>query len=387
MTYLDYAAKAPEINLTIDAGIPTHGSLLNPNQPYAHEEKRVLKEAEQMVLKALKSYTGHVVFGANATMLFEWLGNVLPAGVDPFAMSAYEHDCVDKLSKYLSINSSSRKLKNIEELEDWAKSVENEAREESAICFWMWVQNLTGEEFPIDKIGRICHEHGVTLVSDFTAGLHNSEIPKGIDNWCDIAVFSGEKIGAPAGTGAMWVSDRIWRDWEVIDGLPHFGTPNVVSAWRIAKGVERCQKIVKESDDLFFDLYAHLTLKLTNPMYKDLTLCRPIKEATEGIVLLHLTGINADAFQQYASTKGVYFSVFHSACAGSGDYRIAEAYGVDKQTASECVRLSFGYDTTTEDIDEFIKVLKEFREMFCSNGVCETKKELAGRGISIGLSK
>lgn len=364
MTYLDYAAKAPEINLTIDDGILVHECLLNPNQPYAYGEKRVLKEAEETVLKALKSHTGHVVFGANATMLFEWLGDKLTFVDSPFAISAYEHDCVDKFSKYININPKSRKVKTIEELEDWAESVAYGDPEESPTCFWMWVQNLTGEEFPIEKIGTICHSHGTILVSDFTAGLHNSEIPDGIDKWCDVAIFSGEKIGAPSGTGAMWVADWLWRDWETFDGLPHFGTPNVESAWRIAKGVERCQSMNKFNSDLFFDLYSHLTYSLPDARYEDITCSLAIEEATPGIVLLRLTGINADAFQQYASTKGVYFSVFHSACAGSGDYRIAEAYGVDRQTASECVRLSFGYDTTTEDIDEFIEVLKEYEDKF-----------------------
>lgn len=364
MTYLDYAAKAPEFNMLTDEAIQIHKGWLNPNQPYAHNEKNLLKQAEETVLKALKSYTGHVVFGANATMLFEWLGTKLAIGRDPFAMSAYEHDCVNKFDKYIDTNTLSRKLKTVNELKEWAEAVAKEALDECPTCFWMWVQNLTGEEFPIDEIGRICHAHNICLVSDFTAGLHNSEIPEGIDGWCDIAVFSGEKIGAPSGTGAIWINDWLWRDWKASDTLPHFGTPNVEFAWRIAKGIERCQKIVKKNDDLFFDLYTYLMDKLPDPAYEDLTLSLPIKAATGGIVLLHLNGINADAFQQYASTKGVYFSVFHSACAGSGDYRIAEAYGVSKRVASECIRLSFGYDTTTEDVDEFIEVLKEYEDKF-----------------------
>ena len=106
-----------------------------------------------------------------------------------------------------------------------------------------------------------------------------------------------------------------------------------------------------------------------------------------GIIGLYLPDINADAFQQFASTRQVYFSVFHSACAGQGDYRVAEAYGLTKEQASHCIRLSFGYETNEQDIDRFIEVLKEFRKMFCSDDVCEAKKELAGRGIPIGLSK
>ena len=90
------------------------------------------------------------------------------------------------------------------------------------------------------------------------------------------------------------------------------------------------------------------------------------QEFSLGIIGLYLPDINADAFQQFASTRQVYFSVFHSACAGQGDYRVAESYGLTKEEAEHCIRLSFGYETSEQDIDRFIEVLKEFREMFCS---------------------
>ena len=68
--YLDYAASAPTTYWGRDYDTGTN---YNPNQPYAISEQKQLKEAESIVLKALGSKTGHVIFGANATIMFSLL--------------------------------------------------------------------------------------------------------------------------------------------------------------------------------------------------------------------------------------------------------------------------------------------------------------------------
>ena len=68
--YFDYAASAPT---TYWGRNFNTGTNYNPNQPYAISEQKQLKEAESIVLKALGSKTGHVIFGANATVMFSLL--------------------------------------------------------------------------------------------------------------------------------------------------------------------------------------------------------------------------------------------------------------------------------------------------------------------------
>ena len=403
--YLDYAASAPTTYWGWDFNTGTN---YNPNQPYAISEQKQLKEAESIVLEALGSKTGHVIFGANATIMGKYLADLYGDFTEPCAISAFEHDCLAYITKYASISPLMFVGKTVEGLKRWLEENKNEIEESNETCslcscIWMWINNLTGEIFPVQEIGNLVHQYGMHMVCDLTAGLHNEPVPNNIDDWCDIAIWSGAKVGAEKGTGGIWFSERAWKVHCIGDEPPlHFGTPNVAQAMAQARAIEHCQNEVSRRvgkdtwtgryiENKWNDLYIRLVHGMSDIRddYEDIIKAFRwgSQEFSLGIIGLYLPDINADAFQQFASTRQVYFSVFHSACAGQGDYRVAEAYGLTKEQASHCIRLSFGYETNEQDIDRFIEVLKEFREMFCSDGVCEAKKELAGRGIPVGLSK
>lgn len=403
--YLDYAASAPTTYWGWDFNTGTN---YNPNQPYAISEQKQLKEAESIVLEALGSKTGHVIFGANATIMGKYLADLYNDFFEPCAISAFEHDCLAYVTKYKPVSPYMFVGKTVEGLKRWLKENEDRIKESNETCspcscIWMFVQNLTGEIMPVQEIGNLVHQYGMHMVCDLTAGLHNEPVPDNIDDWCDIAIWSGSKVGAEKGTGGIWFSERAWKEHCIGDEPPlHFGTPNAAQAMAQAQAIKHCQNEVSRRlseryrtwryiDDKWITLWQHLTSGIIDIRADYSDIIKQFRlgdyEFSSGIVGLYLPDINADAFQQFASTRQVYFSVFHSACAGQGDYRVAEAYGLTKEQASHCVRLSFGYETSEQDIDRFIEVLKEFREVFCSDGVCEAKKELAGRGILVELSK
>lgn len=409
-TYLDYAASAPTTYWGWDYNTGTN---YNPNQPYAISEQKQLKEAESIALKALGSKTGYVIFGANATIMGKYLADLYSDFFEPCAISAFEHDCLAYITKYKPVAPYMFVGKTVEGLKRWLEENKDRIKESSETCspcscIWMFCQNLTGEIFPVKEIGNLVHQYNMEFVCDLTAGLHNEPIPKNIDDWCDIAIWSGAKVGAEKGTGGIWFSDRAWKTHCIGDEPPlHFGTPNPAQAMAQACAIAECQseisrRIGKKTptgmqwtgryiEDKWITLWQRLTSGVANIRADYSDIIKQFRfgnyDFSSGIVGLYLPDINADAFQQFAWTRNVYFSVFHSACAGQGDYRVAEAYGLTKEEAEHCIRLSFGYETDTDDIDRFIEVLKEFREMFCSDGVCEAKKELAGRGVPVGLNK
>ena len=382
--YLDYAASAPTTYWGRDYDTGTN---YNPNQPYAISEQKQLKEAELIVLKALGSKTGHVIFGANATIMGKYLADLYGDFTEPCAISAFEHDCLAYIAKYKPVSPFMFVGKTIEGLKRWLKENEDEIKEsiETGLpcpCIWMWINNLTGQIFPVQEIGNLVHQYGMHMICDLTAGLHNEPVPDNIDDWCDVAIWSGAKVGAEKGTGGIWFSNRAWKAHCIGDEPPlHFGTPNVAQAMAQAKAIEHCQNEVSRRvgeryrtwryiDDKWVTLWQRLTSGIINIRADYSDIIKQFRlgdyEFSNGIVGLYLPDINADAFQQFASTRQVYFSVFHSACAGQGDYRVAEAYGLTKKQAAHCIRLSFGYETNEQDIDRFIEVLKEFREVFCS---------------------
>lgn len=290
--------------------------------------------------------------------------------------SSYEHDCSFVQCDYTA--------KNLSELKELLIKYEDCSK----IVTWMYICNMTGEIFPVQEIGKLCHEYNAIFVCDFTAGLHNEPVPDNIDDWCDIAIWSGTKVGAEKGTGGIWFSDRAWKAHCIGNEPPlHLGTPNPAQAEAQACAIAECQseisrRIGKKTptgmqwtgryiEDKWDKLWIRLIkgIRSVSHDYDDIVNAFHWGnfDFTLGITGLYLPDINADAFQQFASTRQAYFSVFHSACAGQGDYRVAEAYRLTKEQAAHCIRLSFGYKTDEQDINRFIEVLKEFREMFCND--------------------
>ena len=82
----------------------------------------------------------------------------------------------------------------------------------------MQANNETGTLLPIKEIGRIAHEEGVLFHSDMVQCLGKIDIDMADLN-VDLAAFSGHKLYAPKGIGALYV-----REGLDIENLVHGGS-------------------------------------------------------------------------------------------------------------------------------------------------------------------
>ena len=347
MVYADYAATYPYVKYPSSA----YGTFFNPNANYACKEKRLLFEAENRVKKAIGAKGGKVVFGGTSSQLIENLMN--RAKRNTVICSNYEHNSFYRYA-YDSV-------KNINELsENIANIPETYGK---MIVMWQGVNNLTGEIMPVEEIGKLCHEHDAFYICDMTAMIGHVPIPANIDQWCDCAVWSGHKLGTELGIGAMWISDRL-DEW--LNGFKLHGTPNLAGALAMTQAVEdACDKeyvmsVNKQWYTLMSDLY--YLLKQDNP---DVERIGDKIASTYAINAIRLPGFNADALQQYLASKQIYVSIGGSACAERHDYRILETgYNLTKQEASEVIRISFGKNSTVEDIEVLFKNICEFKKNY-----------------------
>ena len=350
MVYADYAATYPYVKYPSSA----YGTFFNPNANYAYKEKRLLFEAENRVKKAIGAKGGKVVFGGTSSQLIENLMN--RAKRNTVICSNYEHNSFYRYAYDL--------VKNINKLsENIANMPETYGK---MIVMWQGVNNLTGEIFPVEEIGKLCHEHDAFYICDMTAMIGHVPIPANIDQWCDCAVWSGHKLGTELGIGAMWISDRL-DEW--LNGFKLHGTPNLAGALAMTQAVEdACDKeyvmsVNKQWYTLMSDLY--YLLKQDSP---DVERIGDKIASTYAINAIRLPGFNADALQQYLASKQIYVSIGGSACAERHDYRILETgYNLTKQEASEVIRVSFGENSTVEDIEILVKNIREFKKIYLDN--------------------
>lgn len=360
MIFLDYASTCPVVKYPqrLYRNVLGGGYFLNPNANYAYKEKCLLSEAEDRVKKAIRAKGGKVIFGGTSSQLIENLMTVIDEQTHyrHVIFSAFEHDSFFRHGNVMGYGKKDlfKRLQFAEEYDTRAQK----------FVMWQGVNNLTGEIFPIEEIGKLCHEHDAFYICDMTAMVGHISIPVNIDKWCDCAVWSGHKLGTELGIGAMWISDRLDK-W--LNGFKLHGTPNLAGALALTQAVEdACDKenLTKQEHE-WFDLRLYLEqLFFEQDIEFEYAGELIVPKLTNAIHAIRLLGFNADALQQHLASKQIYVSIGGSACAEKHDYRVLNAYGLSNDEASEVIRVSFGEDSSVEDVMALVEGIKNFKELY-----------------------
>ena len=319
----------------------------NANAPYKFglNARQAADECREKVKKCLGVKDGKVIFCGNASEAAKIL-------LDRFYVEnfktycwLYEHDSV---------------YDNVE-THGYSKTTHHSNR---TAIFQQWVNPVTGIAFDIHSI-RQALGNDCFLCMDATAGIGKIELEQETTDSIDAMWFSGHKFHGPKTGGILWISDRLSKALYLSDdsrneyGLKH-GTLDVPSfiattcalEYTVAKGVENMWH------------YAELNDYLSNRAGDRVTGFKPYANDQLNATVLIDTGCNADVLVQYLSSKGIYVGLAHSACSADADYRVTQAFGISKETAERCIRVSFSEDNTFEDIDALVDGIKEFKEKF-----------------------
>lgn len=354
--FLDYASTCPVVKYPqqMYRDVLGEGYFFNSNTNYAFKEKKLLKQAENRVKKAIGAKGGKVIFGGTSSQLIENLMNAIKGVfIQRLVLGPYvEHD---SFNRYIGC-----KCKDLETLDEWLSYYNNI----QTFVLWQGVQNLTGEIFPTKQIGELVHKYNGFYICDGTAQIGHTPIEPNIDDWCDFWCCSGHKAGTELGIGCCWISDRLDK-W--LNGFNLHGTPNLAGALALTQAVEdACDKVVLDKKDYHWTGLADVmyrTLEKANINY--VMVPDRLVAYTCAINTIRLPGIDANALQQYLASKRIYIGVGHSSCADNKDFRILQyGYGLSEKEASEVIRISFGENSNETDILALTQGVKEFKEKF-----------------------
>ena len=318
----------------------------NANTPYKFglNAKRAADECRERVKKCLGVKDGKVIFCSNASEAAKILCDRLQAYGIATACSPYEHDSVYDLvdiDGYQFVRYS-----------------------DGTAIFQQWVNPVTGTIFDIPSI-RQALGNDCFLCMDATAGISKRFLSQSIVNSVDAIWFSGHKFHGPKTGGILWVSDRLSKALYLSDdsrneyGLKH-GTLDVPSFIATTHALE--YTLSNDIENIWH--YAGLNDYLSNRAGNRVVGSKQYTNDQLNATVLIDTGCNADVLVQYLSSKGIYVGLAHSACSADADYRVTQAFGISKETAERCIRVSFSEDNTFEDIDALVDGIKEFKEKF-----------------------
>ena len=319
----------------------------NANTPYKFglNARQAADDCRERVKKCLGVKDGKVIFCSNASEAAKIL-------LDRFYVEnfktycwLYEHDSV---------------YDNVE-THGYSKTTHHSNR---TAIFQQWVNPVTGIVFDIPGI-RKALGNDCFLCMDATAGIGKRILTQSIVSSVDAIWFSGHKFNGPKTGGILWISDRLSKALCLSDdsrneyGLKH-GTLDVPSFIATTYALE--YTFSNSIDNIWH--YAELNDYLSNRAGNRVVSSKQYTNDQLNATVLIDTGCNADALVQYLSSKGIYVGLAHSACSAEADYRVTQAFGISKETAERCIRVSFSEDNTFNDIDALVNGIKEFKEKF-----------------------
>ncbi|WP_373865194.1 cysteine desulfurase [Paenibacillus koleovorans] len=238
-----------------------------------------------------------------------------------------------------------------------------------------YVSNVLGVTNPIKQIAAIAHKHGAKLVVDGAQSTPHLKVDlQDLD--CDFYAFSGHKMCAPTGIGALYGKQELLEKMEPIEfggemidrvdlydstfkDLPwkfEGGTPIIAGAVGLGAGIDFLQEV---GLDRIHKHDQHLAQYAMDQLVEieDLTVYGP-REGRTGLVTFNLADIHAHDVATVLDTEGIAIRAGHHCCQPLMRWLNVNA----------TARASFYLYNTEQDIDRLVDGLKKTKQFFASIG-------------------
>jgi cysteine desulfurase len=233
-------------------------------------------------------------------------------------------------------------------------------RNDTILISAMYANNETGTLMPIEEIGRIARESGVLFHSDMVQALGKIDIDVNALN-VDLASFSGHKLYAPKGVGAMYA-----REGVNIDNLMHgghqetgrrAGTENMIGIVAFGKACELMKdEIGTKSREIEF-----LRKKLFEGILKDIGQVRlngHPEERLPNTLNMSFEHVEAESLLIALDLAGIAVSAGSACSSGASEpSHVLVAMGVPSESCQSALRISLGRENNQEEIDYTLAVL------------------------------
>lgn len=177
---------------------------------------------------------------------------------------------------------------------------------------------------------------------------------------CDALAISGEKFGGPRGAGVLVKRD----DFEIeplVAGSQEFGyragTESVAAIAGIAKAIKTHIK-----DRETFKVKTQALWQMVYAFLKDqqLEIITPNKSYLSHVITFLLPTKRGDLFVQQCDLDGLSLASGSACSSGTAKpSKVLQSLGYDEETSRRGVRISFGRETTTDDLEQALLILEK----------------------------
>ncbi len=374
MHYCDHNATSPLRPQARDAVL--HALTIGGNPASVHGAGRtaraLVEDARDAVAKLVGAKSEEVIFTSGATESnFLALSGAVegamtqgekPVRITRLFVSAIEHSSVLKMAERVAEKVPGVRLEilpvdanGVLDLE--ALRVALREGKGRALVAVMAANNETGVIQPIAPISALVREAGGLLLVDGVTAAGKSGLNFAL---CDYMTLSGHKLGGPQGAGALIVAagapfapqmvgggqqKGLRPGTENLSGIAGFGA----AAKAVLDDSAECARIAALRDDF----EAKLTAAIPEAVVFGADVPRLCSTAN-----VALPGLSGENLVIALDLDGVLVSSGSSCSSGKiTPSHVLSAMGVDENTAGASVRVSFGWNSTTGDVEAVLASL------------------------------
>lgn len=357
--YLDHAASSPLRPEALDAMLPWFGERhANPTASHraGRRARQALDEARAILAEATGFERGDVVFTGGGT---ESDNLAVGRGHAPgrIVVSAIEHPAVLEPAIRQGAEVVGVDSDGVVAPDDVAAV----CTPETEVVSVMAVNNETGVRQPVAAIATAVHEISPEALvhSDAVQALPWLDLPA-VTTGVDMLSITGHKLGGPQGVGAVVVRDGAMPEPLLVGGGQErdrrAGTQNVAGIVGFAAAVRASLDDREERLDRIGRLATRLLDGLTAAV-DGLAPTVDSKYRVPGIVHVSIPNVRSEPLLFLLDEHDLSCSAASSCASGAqGASHVMDAMGVDTRNAAP-LRLSLGWSTTEQDIDEALQLI------------------------------
>ena len=371
--YLDYAATTPVVEEVKKAIFDEMAYFGNPSSVYqiGRTQKQKIQAVKKDILQELHAATNDsIIFtgsGSEANnLVFESICQHFANEKGEIIISGIEHPSVKKAAAYAEqLGFTIIALVPDETGCISVKQVEEALTEKTRLVSIMTVNNETGAYQPIHEIGELLVEHPAYFHTDAVQAFAQEEMDVTTSH-IDYLSSSGHKIHAPKGIGFLYKKKEAPIHALIKGGGQEqgwrAGTENVPYIVGFQKALALAIQTRNDKKNRYIELSEYLQEQLTARQIP-FEINGDVFKKSPHICNVWLKGIPASQTLIMCDLHQVAVSAGSACSAGSLEPSpvLSLMYPQNKNRVVESVRLSFGGETTKEDIDAFISSISSIK--------------------------
>lgn len=370
ITYLDNNSTTPIDPRVLEAMLPFFKDNFANSSSTHHFGQSInekVKEAREQIANFINAESNELIFTSGATEAI----NIAIKGIAESYSNKGKHiitvstehkavldTCKDLERRGFEITYLPVQTNGLIDFDELQKAI----RTDTILVTVMYVNNETGVIQPIKEIAKLAHKKGALFMTDATQAVGKIEIDVN-DLGIDLLCFSGHKMYAPKGIGALYVRNKTKLAPQIHGGGHEqglrSGTLNVPGIIALARACEICSEemaLNKRSISILRDKLETELLKLPNTsingssenrIYTTINIC--FKGQDANVLIGRMKNI--------AVSNG-------SACSSAvvEPSHVLKAMGLNDDYAFASLRFSLGKFNTIEDIETVMQKIKEVNQ-------------------------